>query len=350
MDITIIIICIVIFIIIVSTSTGLIAYYCYKKKEKENARKRRNLRGKRKSSSSKSRSRSSSKSSSSNKKSRPSSSTKESSTTGKSRRSSRRGSSRSHDKKSSSSSSSSKSRSLNSDSKSRNRSKNRSRSKSKQSKINNNSTSNQNQVDTVSQINNTLPIRGNSVTIMSPPPQINPDIKQASLNDSTYLLPKQHNIILEKNDAPGNNQLNKFSEILPSERVELKAYPQNTNKECILEKVASNEILKQQNNVHYMQPIEDSTLKQDQEIKSYSNVTEKFKNKEAKLGYIDNSVGSLLTSNNLTYNNVNIVVNSTNEDDLNEVIKKAVNAIPDTNLKLSEFPHLLPSSSQNKMW
>uniref|UniRef100_A0A0K0FFY2 Uncharacterized protein n=1 Tax=Strongyloides venezuelensis TaxID=75913 RepID=A0A0K0FFY2_STRVS len=69
--------------------------------------------------------------------------------------------------------------------------------------------------------------------------------------------------------------------------------------------------------------------------------------KKGKLEGNNNYSGSLLTSNNLTYNTVNIMVNKNPYEDINEVIENAVNAIPDPNFNLSDVPGLPPSTKNN---
>uniref|UniRef100_A0A0N5BSZ4 Uncharacterized protein n=1 Tax=Strongyloides papillosus TaxID=174720 RepID=A0A0N5BSZ4_STREA len=336
-----IIIGLIIFLVIFLLICGVGGYYYYKKSGQSKS-KRKSSRSSKRKGKSKSRSRSRSKSSSRRSRSSKSRSKSSSSDSDKSKKSPKRRTSRSGSRSSSRSSSSS------------DKGKKKSRSKSKRGakKVNLQETvgfPGEIKVDIGAKTGNGAPIAGNNLTIVSPPPVFDQgpkkDIPSNPVN-APIDQPIQQKVIAEKPEAP------KDIPPAPVEIHEPKVTPKVAFEGNPLPPEVANDLLKAKTNTHYIPPttiapeVTVPPQKNTPEVKSTDDSNGRPKTEE-KLERHNNYSGSLLTSNNLTYNTVNIMVNNNANEDINEVIEKAVNAIPDPNLKLSDVPGLPPSSNKN---
>uniref|UniRef100_A0A0K0E872 Uncharacterized protein n=1 Tax=Strongyloides stercoralis TaxID=6248 RepID=A0A0K0E872_STRER len=119
---------------------------------------------------------------------------------------------------------------------------------------------------------------------------------------------------------------------------------------CPTGKQISNDLLKYKTNTHYISPTSVTVPKETPEVSvaNSSKPVDEIKSKPTmdKLGKDNASVGSLLTTNNITYNNVNIMVNNTEDTDINEAISTAIEAISDSNINISNLPGLPPMKSK----
>uniref|UniRef100_A0A0K0FFY6 Uncharacterized protein n=1 Tax=Strongyloides venezuelensis TaxID=75913 RepID=A0A0K0FFY6_STRVS len=341
-----IIIGLIIFLVVFLLICGVGGYYYYKKNSQSKSKKKSSRRkGK-----SKSRSRSRSKSSSSSRRSRSSKSRSKSpsSDSDKSKKSSKRRTSRSSSRSPSRSSSSS----------DKGRKKSRSKSKRAVKKIDLQSTvgfPGEIKVDIGAKTGTGAPINDTNVNIVSPPPVIDQGPKKDTPNNLVHAPVDQsiqQKVIVEKPEIP--------KDILPPTTT-LQA-PVEIHEPKITQKVAfevnqplpevANDLLKAKTNTHYIPP---TTIAPEVTVPSQNNTpevrkTDEFTRKpktEEKLERNNNFSGSLLTSNNLTYNTVNIMVNNNTNEDINEVIENAVKAIPDPNLNLSKVPGLPQSRKKN---
>uniref|UniRef100_A0A0K0FFY4 Uncharacterized protein n=1 Tax=Strongyloides venezuelensis TaxID=75913 RepID=A0A0K0FFY4_STRVS len=180
-------------------------------------------------------------------------------------------------------------------------------------------------VDIEAKTGTVAPINDINVNIVLPPPVIDQGPKRDTPSNPVHAPVDQtiqHKVIVEKPDTP--------KDILPPTTT-LPA-PVEIHEPKITQKVAfevnqplpevANDLLKAKTNTHYIPP---TTIAPEVTVPSQNNTPEN---------------GSLLTSNNLTYNTVNIMVNNNTNEDINEVIENAVKAIPDPNLNISKVPGL----------
>uniref|UniRef100_A0A0N5BSZ8 Uncharacterized protein n=1 Tax=Strongyloides papillosus TaxID=174720 RepID=A0A0N5BSZ8_STREA len=343
-----IVIGLVIFLVVFLLVCGIGGYYYYKKSGQSKSKRKSSRSSSKRKGKSKSRSRSRSKSSSRRSRSSKSRSKSSSSDSDKSKKSPRRRTSRSSSRSSSRSPSSS----------DKGRKKSRSKGKREAKKANLQESVGLPggiKVDVGTKIGSGAPITGNNLTIISPPPVIDQGPKKdipGNPFNAPIDQPIHQKVIAEKPEAPKDIPPSTITLPAPAEIHEQKVDPKVAYEGNPLSPEVANDLLKAKTNTHYIPP---TTIPPEITVAPQTNTLE-IKNTcdtsgnpkiEEKLERHNNYSGSLLTSNNLTYNTVNIMVNNNANEDINEVIEKAVNAIPDPNLKLSDVPGLPPSTKKN---
>uniref|UniRef100_A0A0N4ZYF9 Uncharacterized protein n=1 Tax=Parastrongyloides trichosuri TaxID=131310 RepID=A0A0N4ZYF9_PARTI len=184
------------------------------------------------------------------------------------------------------------------------------------------------------------PVQTGNLTILSPPPKLeqqqkplpNPQIND--INKSLQDKPKIKTPPIPKDDKLTDDK--NFN----NTPVDIKPYhPTIVFEGCPSSKQISNDLLKYKTNTHYIPPTTVDVPKVDEKSSPVENKL-KGDDKSKQPGEVAVGMGSLLTSTNITYNNVNVMVNNTQDSEITEVVKAAVNAIPEPTLNLSDLPGL----------
>lgn len=128
--------------------------------------------------------------------------------------------------------------------------------------------------------------------------------------------------------------------------VEVKPHTPIIFEGCPTGRQISNDLLKYKTNTHYISPTSVVVPKETSDTTTVNSPipTSEDKQKPVPPKSKDSlpTTGNLLSANNITYNNVNVMINNTQDADINETINSVIEATSDSKFNISSLPGLPP--------